>query len=59
MVTFLQIHLDRRKIVYTNPGGVRMSYNVGKCRDCDLIVERNSAGLCYDCWCAADIMEEE
>ncbi len=36
-----------------------MRYNVGKCRDCDLIVERNSAGLCYDCWCAADIMEEE
>ena len=36
-----------------------MSYNVGLCRDCDLIVERNAANLCYDCWCAADLAEEE
>ncbi len=36
-----------------------MSYNIGKCRDCDLIVERNAAGLCYDCWSLAELLEEE
>ena len=34
-----------------------MSYNVGKCRDCKLVVERNAANLCYDCWCIVDADE--
>jgi hypothetical protein len=32
-----------------------MSYNVGSCRDCKIIVERNAANLCYDCWCIVDV----
>ncbi len=35
-------------------GGRGMSYNIGVCRDCKIIVERNAANLCYDCWCIVD-----
>ncbi len=31
-----------------------MSYNIGPCRDCKIIVERNASNLCYECWSIVD-----
>lgn len=43
-----------------------MTYNVGPCRDCGEVVERDCANICFECWAVVDgksyveeLMEEE
>ncbi len=36
-----------------------MSYNIRKCRSCGIYVECDASGICYECWCEADIKDRE
>ena len=31
-----------------------MTYNVGPCRDCGEVVERDVANICFECWAVVD-----
>ena len=31
-----------------------MTYNVGPCRDCGEVVERDCANICFECWAVVD-----
>lgn len=55
-----------RSLSPESKGGRRMTYNVGPCRDCGEVVERDCANICFECWAVVDgksyveeLMEEE
>jgi hypothetical protein len=35
-----------------------MSYNVGPCRDCGQVVERDVANICFECWAHFDARDQ-
>ena len=35
-----------------------MSYNVGPCRDCGQVVERDVANICFECWAHFDAQDQ-
>lgn len=36
-----------------------MSYNIGPCRECGEVVERDAANICFECWAYHDAQDHE